>query len=183
VEEFSGILAGSKVKAIRPRQPTVFAFQGLKPETGYSVQIRGCHTKIPSSFKTTGQRPNEMKFAVISCNKVFITQTEVKSATGDLWHHLSKRIAKGQVDMMLHLGDQVVYSHRSICEPWIRDYSHSVYYRSAFFVDARVFSRSGGATGPISELQKPVRRSELLMEALAGLSDKLMNRFSHDSAR
>lgn len=106
VEEISGILAGSKVLPIPPFQPTVFAFQGLKPETSYSVQIRGCHSGNPSGFKTIAQCPNEMKFAVISCNKIFITRTEVKK-TGDLWHHLEKRIAKGQVDMMLHLGDQV----------------------------------------------------------------------------
>lgn len=106
VEEFSGKLAGSKVKMCGVNQPTVFAFPGLQPETSYSVQLRGCRNDIPSSFKTMGQSPNEMKFAVISCNKIFITKTGVK-LTGDLWHHLSKRIAKGQVDTMLHLGDQV----------------------------------------------------------------------------
>ncbi|GAQ85600.1 hypothetical protein KFL_002440060 [Klebsormidium nitens] len=107
VDEISGILAGSKVLAVPPFQPTIFTFQGLKPETSYSVQIRGCHCGITSGFKTIAQCANEVKFAVISCNKIFITRTEVKTGTGDLWHHLEKRIAKGQVDMMLHLGDQV----------------------------------------------------------------------------
>jgi len=86
--------------------PTVFELKGLKPGTAYSVSIEGA-TPPPvqtATFKTISARSEgPTRIAIISCNKVFFDST----GHADLWDDLAKRAKNGEIDMVLHIGDQV----------------------------------------------------------------------------
>jgi hypothetical protein len=95
------------VQNVTANRPAIFEFKGLKPETSYTVEVKGCTTRTPSSFRTFPEVPADtLSFGVISCNKIFITDMLIAPAW-DLWTHLSKSIDAGKVDFLLHLGDQV----------------------------------------------------------------------------
>ncbi|KAL2633411.1 hypothetical protein R1flu_004890 [Riccia fluitans] len=94
-------------KFLQAGVPTIFVFDNLKPGTRYIVRMRGCYPLVPSSFKTFPEDdPSSINFAVISCNKIFITEKEIP-VHSDLWAHLEKAIRHKKIDMCLHLGDQI----------------------------------------------------------------------------
>ncbi|KAJ7570564.1 hypothetical protein O6H91_01G126000 [Diphasiastrum complanatum] len=94
-------------KGVVGMRPTVFEFTGLAPGTRYEVQLKGCISPVASSFSTFPEEPSDVtNVAVISCNKIFITQQAIPIHS-DLWAHLAKNIESGKVDLVLHLGDQI----------------------------------------------------------------------------
>lgn len=90
-------------------RPGIFVFENLDPATRYIVKLKGCQRAAnqSSSFWTfPAEGFPSVNFAVISCNKIFITEKEITSHS-DLWAHLAKAIEQRKIDMCLHLGDQV----------------------------------------------------------------------------
>lgn len=95
------------VKEMEARRPCVFMFTTLEPESRYRVEVKDCHEVEQSSFKTFPIKiPKKFCMASISCNSIFITK---KTITGidDLWHHLHKSIESNEIDLLIHLGDQI----------------------------------------------------------------------------
>eukprot|EP00440_Ansanella_granifera_P009825 gb/GFBE01010646.1/.p1 GENE.gb/GFBE01010646.1/~~gb/GFBE01010646.1/.p1 ORF type:complete len:518 (+),score=96.82 gb/GFBE01010646.1/:1-1554(+) len=93
------------------KRPTVFKVTDLEPDTSYSVVLEGVTGSVPSSFKTLPKDCNveEASFAVVSCNKVF-TQASYGGfipEQADLWRHLASRTAAKELDVVIHIGDQV----------------------------------------------------------------------------
>ncbi|OAE21316.1 hypothetical protein AXG93_868s1550 [Marchantia polymorpha subsp. ruderalis] len=99
----SGLIVKKSLVAMRP---AIFVFENLNPETRYHVRLKGCYPTVPSSFCTFPRiAPPSLNFAIISCNKIFITEKEIP-VHSDLWAHLEKMIRLNKVNMCLHLGDQ-----------------------------------------------------------------------------
>jgi phosphodiesterase/alkaline phosphatase D-like protein len=87
--------------ALRGGRPAVFAFQGLAPETPYSVTFQGLEARV-GRVMTLPSAARALNLAVVSCN--FTTQR----GETDLWEDLFTRyVATGDVQVVLHLGDQV----------------------------------------------------------------------------
>ncbi|BBN06633.1 hypothetical protein MPTK1_3g22730 [Marchantia polymorpha subsp. ruderalis] len=100
----SGLIVKKSLVAMRP---AIFVFENLNPETRYHVRLKGCYPTVPSSFCTFPRiAPPSLNFAIISCNKIFITEKEIP-VHSDLWAHLEKMIRLNKVNMCLHLGDQI----------------------------------------------------------------------------
>lgn len=96
-------------KMLEAGRPGIFIFENLDPATRYRVKLTGCQISANriSSFRTfPAERSPTVNFAVISCNKIFITEKEIPSHS-DLWAHLAKSIEQRKIDMCLHIGDQV----------------------------------------------------------------------------
>ncbi|CAM6102417.1 unnamed protein product [Calypogeia fissa] len=99
----------SMQKMLLAGRPGIFVFENLDPGTRYIVKLKGCQKSASqcSSFCTfPAESCPSVNFAVISCNKIFITEKEIPSHS-DLWCHLAKAIEQGKIDMCLHLGDQI----------------------------------------------------------------------------
>ena len=89
--------------------PIVFSFASLRPETGYTVAIHGFE-HIGSHFRTFPVHPtleNRLHFAIVSCNKLRVTNTAEVVQQNDLWATLAGMIERNELSMVLHLGDQV----------------------------------------------------------------------------
>ncbi|KAI5054986.1 hypothetical protein GOP47_0030131 [Adiantum capillus-veneris] len=103
----SGSKALSVVKDMEERRPSVFVFTTLDPDSQYRVEVKDCHDAEKSSFKTF---PTEVSkrfcMASISCNSIFITKKTI-TRLDDLWYHLSKSIKSKEIDLLIHLGDQI----------------------------------------------------------------------------
>ena len=88
--------------------PQVFCFKGLRPGTRYAVYVEG-FKHVHSSFKTFPSQPtlaHRLNFAIVSCNKLRTTQ-KVVTQSDDVWAALAEMIQHDELDMALHLGDQV----------------------------------------------------------------------------
>ncbi|HLM56079.1 MAG TPA: alkaline phosphatase D family protein, partial [Pyrinomonadaceae bacterium] len=84
-------------------RPSVFKLQGLSPETEYDLTFKGVTAGHPRgrvrTFKAGADRLN---VAAVSCN--FLG----RRGETDLWADLRDRyVIPGDVDLLLHLGDQI----------------------------------------------------------------------------
>jgi hypothetical protein len=94
-------------KEVKANRPSVFEFRDLEPDTRYSVEIKGCRGLVTGSFRTFPAVPAQnMTVGVISCNKIFITEQAIPMHS-DLWAHLAKSVEAGNIDLLVHLGDQI----------------------------------------------------------------------------
>jgi hypothetical protein len=94
-------------KKVEANRPSVFEFRDLEPDTRYSVEIKGCRGLVTGSFCTfPAVPPQNMTVGVISCNKIFITEQAIPMHS-DLWAHLAKSVEAGNIDLLVHLGDQI----------------------------------------------------------------------------
>lgn len=85
--------------------PSLFHFEGLSQNTGYSVRVHG-YEHVTSGFWTFGTNPVDMNFAIVSCNKLRWTMQRVKPG-GDVWSSLQSMVRQRKLHMVIHLGDQV----------------------------------------------------------------------------
>jgi len=104
----------------RPSRPVVFKFKGLKKDVKYNISFDPelkTTSGIPASFRTlTGaniKSKDDFKVAFVSCNDIRYGE-KVKV---NLWTDLSARAQKGDLDYIIHLGDQVYMDHDS----WLGD--------------------------------------------------------------
>mmetsp|Transcript_42171 Transcript_42171/g.86223 ORF Transcript_42171/g.86223 Transcript_42171/m.86223 type:complete len:563 (+) Transcript_42171:63-1751(+) len=96
-------------------RPILFAFEDLAEGTKYTVTVsadgspwKNCNASVPSTLKTmTSGGP--CKVGVVSCNKIYVTRKKQKDDCA--WELLLKRVQKGDLDCLLHVGDQVYADH------------------------------------------------------------------------
>jgi len=103
----------SVTQDLLPGRPRIFKFEGLEQNARYALSFDNlAHAQPASSFvtmiknwKVGGDYP-PMHFAAISCNMVSVS-ADLKNGQTDLWQDLADRIGRGEVDYILHMGDQV----------------------------------------------------------------------------
>ncbi len=92
----------SEQRSLPKNRFTAFLLSGLTPGTPYSISFQGATSPVPSSFRTFPSAPDRMNVAAVSCNF-----TPRRQGT-DLWADLHDRnVRPGNLDLLLHLGDQV----------------------------------------------------------------------------
>eukprot|EP01069_Polyplicarium_translucidae_P000252 Polyplicarium_translucidae@DN1144_c0_g1_i1.p1 len=98
-------------KNFKAKRPAAFTFDDLEPETQYKV---GFNTPVPGlvkvGFRTLPAnwdiQQRAANIAFVSCNKYKITRDEVSEGT-DLWKDIFKRASRGEIDYLIHMGDNV----------------------------------------------------------------------------
>jgi len=90
-------------------RPVAFAFDGLSVNRQYHVKLEeGIDCPVKGQFHTfdgdISARP--LTFACLSCNKVHVVQN-LPAGQIDLWDDLAQRAEHGDIDVILHLGDQI----------------------------------------------------------------------------
>ena len=86
--------------------PIVFKFENLKPKTKYTVRFDPSINQIKSSFTTLPKQPDgNLRLAIFSCNES--QHMLSKPLESDLWADMQRRIERGEIDYMLHMGDSV----------------------------------------------------------------------------
>jgi len=110
------------------RIPSTFYVQNLQPETSYQVAIGGVEGKFvrrhTGLVKTFSESPQKLRVAVVSCDR------PERHLAGEelMWKKLWQRIQAGEIDIMLHVGDQVYAQKESM--------DASAIYRHGDFHDA-----------------------------------------------
>jgi hypothetical protein len=87
----------------RPTLPSAGVDHGEDVRGGFNTQPEGGF----KLRKGTGGSGRDPCFAVVSSNDVVISQTVVESEGNDLWEDLARRGKKGEIDAILHVGNQV----------------------------------------------------------------------------
>jgi hypothetical protein len=106
----------SQTQVLYPRTPTIFKFEGLRPNQRYSVSIQNPVEysnpelqNLESSFRTIKweqTNSKNMHFAFMSCNSFkWQTKHNISNTDQNLWKNLSTRI--NEIDYCIHMGDQV----------------------------------------------------------------------------
>jgi len=95
-------------------RPGTFIVKGLKPETSYWVLVSGVSAKSAKNnighIKTSPFHTNKMNIVAVSCDR---PERQLNGET-NMWKVLGDRIDKGEVDLMIHVGDQVYAEKESI---------------------------------------------------------------------
>mmetsp|Transcript_49329 Transcript_49329/g.117090 ORF Transcript_49329/g.117090 Transcript_49329/m.117090 type:complete len:556 (-) Transcript_49329:233-1900(-) len=101
----------SRTPALRP---LLFAFDGLSAGTKYTLSVKvdgktlqNCDPTSPATFKTMSET-GQCRVGVVSCNKIYVSQN---SKGEDAWGLLKHRVLAGDLDCLLHVGDQVYADH------------------------------------------------------------------------
>jgi hypothetical protein len=98
----SGLPPLQQAKKLTKDRPSVFSFAGLQPATPYSVTFKGITDPRVGRVITLPSNPAGLNLAVVSCNN-----TPRRGET-ELWQDLFQRyVATGDVQLLLHIGDQV----------------------------------------------------------------------------
>jgi hypothetical protein len=97
-----GLPPVQQVRKMVKDRPGVFAFTGLQPGTPYSVTFKGVADPRVGRVITLASNPAGLTLAAVSC-----THTPRRGDT-ELWQDpLERYVAPGEVQLLLHLGDQV----------------------------------------------------------------------------
>jgi len=96
---------GQQVKqslAIKQNRPAAFQLNGLKEQTRYDVRFEGVDNDRRGRLKTLAASPTRMNIGAVSCNFT------IRRADTNLWVDLRDRyVNTGELDLLLHVGDQV----------------------------------------------------------------------------
>lgn len=111
--EDSGFQLLEVTHPLKGGHPRVFQFQNLKSDARYEVSIQNlAHLQPSSQFRTflkdwkiTSEQP-AMRLATVSCNLLSETLA-LKPDQHDLWTELALRVQRDEIDMVVHMGDQV----------------------------------------------------------------------------
>eukprot|EP01065_Artemidia_motanka_P006845 TRINITY_DN13346_c0_g2_i1.p1 TRINITY_DN13346_c0_g2~~TRINITY_DN13346_c0_g2_i1.p1 ORF type:complete len:768 (+),score=266.63 TRINITY_DN13346_c0_g2_i1:65-2305(+) len=104
--------AGGKVsvtKECESNLPVVFSFPALREGTRYRIlPIENVWCPIEQAgFRTRGEGGDPLTFAVVSCNKALVMREIATSGMLDLWDDMAQRAEAGDIDVIIHLGDQI----------------------------------------------------------------------------
>lgn len=92
----------SQARSFAANLPAVFTLSGLKPETEYNVTFNGVTTGRTGRVRTYSPDPHAMNVGAVSCNFT------VNRGETNLWADLRDRYVRpGEINLLLHLGDQV----------------------------------------------------------------------------
>ena len=107
------------VRAAEAGRPVAFVFTGLHPGTKYVVDVTDASdarvgaplVHVASAFRTqpAGGPLAAARIGVVSCNKIYVTEKHAREDAqfADAWVALQQRVERGELDVLLHLGDQV----------------------------------------------------------------------------
>jgi len=102
---------------VEKEKVVVFKFEGLQPETEYQFNVEEVNSQIPSKFKTLSDKLTDKPFRVAVCSGndvVFNTELGENS----LYNNLANRATNGQLDLIIHNGNQVYIDHKEqYCNP------------------------------------------------------------------
>jgi len=100
----------SCTNSVRMNVATVFNFNGLTAETKYKFKVEGVK-HIESNFKTYAENLTESNFkiAVCGCNDVLFNKDLGENS---LYNHVAERAKNGEINLVLHNGDQVYIDHK-----------------------------------------------------------------------
>lgn len=101
--------AVSQSKSCHGGLAEIFVLNGLQEKTRYQVNIYSDSVEmaqVMSSFYTMpGEDAVDLRIGLTSCNKISVVkQLEPEE---DLWLDLARRVERDELDLVLHLGDQV----------------------------------------------------------------------------
>jgi len=94
--------------------PATFYVTDLRPDTKYQVAIGGVEGKFvrrhTGLVKTFPENPSKLRVAVVSCDR------PERHLDGEqlMWKKLWERVEAGEIDLMLHVGDQVYAQKESM---------------------------------------------------------------------
>lgn len=99
---------------LMPGRPRIFVFHGLRENAHYSLTIAGLAHPQPANAGFTTMMKDwkvdpsfpPMRLVTVSCNLLSETLALKKEQT-DLWSDMADRVQRGEVDYVLHMGDQV----------------------------------------------------------------------------
>ena len=119
----AGDNAFADASSVHPNRPVAVTVS-LRPESTYHVSLAyqateesklvelpmpGMSAEDPPVVRTPraigGVGPSPYRVAVVSCNKVYVGRTV------SMWGELAQRVKRGEVDTVLHMGDQVYADH------------------------------------------------------------------------
>jgi len=107
----------TKTQVLPAHRPKVFVFEGLQPSTKYIVTFTGLkpsHSrKRTGSFKTFDEHEKKLNVAVLSCDR----PERMRPGETNMWEVLYEKIQNNEIDLMLHLGDQV-YANDEFVDGW-----------------------------------------------------------------
>jgi hypothetical protein len=115
---------------LQANRPTIFDFAELSPGTRYHLSISGCFVQVSgSSFKTppVDAQSAEVKFGILSCNKIYHTKKMLKERKGDLWKQIAAFVGEGgELDCLIHIGDQVYADEATALQEDDCKYQHAL---------------------------------------------------------
>ena len=90
-------------KEVTKRRPQSFSFDNLSPDTKYYAWFGTSPAPTFAYFKTKRVDIDNFKMIVLSCDK------PARLLLGQLnpWRFIHKAVKKGQIDTVIHLGDQI----------------------------------------------------------------------------
>eukprot|EP01111_Echinosteliopsis_oligospora_P002175 TRINITY_DN1316_c0_g1_i2.p1 TRINITY_DN1316_c0_g1~~TRINITY_DN1316_c0_g1_i2.p1 ORF type:complete len:327 (+),score=58.67 TRINITY_DN1316_c0_g1_i2:103-981(+) len=91
----------------KKNRPKGFLVQGLAPSTTYHVIIEGVNAKDAANrtgtVRTISHKAGHLKIVTLSCDR----PERLRDGDVNMWACLATEVAAGNVDVVLHLGDQV----------------------------------------------------------------------------
>ena len=92
------------LRRFHANRPVVFQFNNLLPKTKYTVTSK-YPFQCTSAFRTLSSGPDPINFAFLSCNsrRAAVDYPD----RNNLWSDIGSRACSGQLDYIIHLGDQV----------------------------------------------------------------------------
>ncbi|KAJ1474705.1 hypothetical protein T484DRAFT_1831268 [Baffinella frigidus] len=119
--------SGPPLRAVRTAEagrPVAFSFTGLQPGTRYVVAVMVLVTDaannhvgaplahVASAFRTqpAGGSLAAARIGVVSYNKIYVTEKNAREDAqfADAWVALQQQVERGELDLLLHVGDQVI---------------------------------------------------------------------------
>ena len=96
------------------QEPGAFALTGLTPDTKYHVAFEGLAAAQEEELrarsvviKTLPTTINRLRLAAVSCDFPSRLSWSAQASGWSPWKELAEKTAAGEIDVMLHLGDQV----------------------------------------------------------------------------
>ena len=116
IEEKKILSSFSSTKECFTEIPVAFQFDGLKEDTKYTAKLKSpvihAHpmlAELECSFKTLKSLENsnsDCRMVFISCNSFKIQRKTIPDQF-NLWKNLAEKIERGEIDYVIHIGDQV----------------------------------------------------------------------------
>lgn len=97
----------NEVLDIKARSPTVFVFKNLQPHRAFNVIAPAISDKNIGIVRTLPANIKKLNIAVVSCNKCL----DDEEPACDMWGRLWSRVNADYLQIVLHIGDQVLLIH------------------------------------------------------------------------
>jgi phosphodiesterase/alkaline phosphatase D-like protein len=97
----------SKKQIVPRNRPKGFLIEGLAPSTVYDVAIEGVNAKEANKrtglVRTIAAHPSSVRIVALSCDR----PERLLDGETNMWTKLAEQVNANEVDVVLHLGDQV----------------------------------------------------------------------------